>query len=98
LRLVGGRLNRCSKRPRGGAAAAARRKRRLFANARGRFRTRGRNSTATARGTRWLTQDTCKGTLTRVMQGRVTVRDLVKRRNLTLGKGGRYLARAPKRR
>ena len=75
------------------------RSRRLLGNTRrGRFRTRGRNSTATVRGTIWLTKDTCKGTLTVVRKGVVVVRDLRKRRTRTLRKGGRYLARAAKRR
>jgi Tol biopolymer transport system component len=84
-----------------GATAAGRRarSRRLLGNTRrGRFRTRGRNSTATVRGTKWLTKDTCAGTLTAVRQGVVVVRDLRKRRTRTLRKGQRYLARAPKRR
>jgi hypothetical protein len=79
-------------------AGKRRKSRRLFANARGRFRTRGRNSTATVRGTQWLTKDSCKGTLTSVRKGTVVVRDLRKGRKLTLKKGQRYLARAPKRR
>jgi hypothetical protein len=41
----------------------------------GRFRTRGRNSVATVRGTRWLTRETSAGTLTRVAEGAVEVRD-----------------------
>jgi hypothetical protein len=98
LRMRGAGLNRCSKLPKGGAAAARRRSRSLFANARGRFRTRGRNSTATVRGTKWLQKDTCKGTLTRVTRGSVLVRDLTKRRNVRLKKGQKYLARPPKRR
>ena len=84
-----------------GARAAGRRSRsrRLLGNTRrGRFRTRGRNSTATVRGTKWLTKDTCAGTLTVVRQGVVQVRDLRKRRTRTRRKGQRYLARAPKRR
>ena len=99
LRLTGGG-NFKSACARGGGASAAggRPSRRLFARGRGRFRTRGRNSTATVRGTAWLTKDTCKGTLTSVRQGKVRVRDLRKRRNVTLRKGQRYLARAPKRR
>jgi hypothetical protein len=99
LRMTGGGLKRCSsKRPRGGAAAArARRGRRLFANVRGRFRTRGRHSVATVRGTRYLVKDTCKGTLTQVRAGTVSVRDLVKHRTVKLKAGGRYFARAPKR-
>ena len=38
---------------------------------RGRFRTRGSNSVATTRGTFWLTQERCKGTLTKVYEGAV---------------------------
>jgi hypothetical protein len=99
LRMRGAGLSKCSKLPKGGAAAAGRRRSRsLFANARGRFRTRGRNSTATVRGTAWVQKDTCKGTLTRVTSGSVLVRDLTKRRNIRLKKGQKYLARPPKRR
>jgi hypothetical protein len=76
------------------SASAARRTRRLSGNAHGRFRTRGRYSTATVRGTQWLVKDTCKNTLTLVRQGTVVVADLVKHKNVTLKKGQRYLARA----
>jgi hypothetical protein len=98
LRLTGGGLNACSKLPRGGAASARRRGRRLFSSVRGRFRTRGRNSAATVRGTKWLTTDTCSGTLTVVRQGVVVVRDFTKRRTVVVRKGNRYFARAPRRR
>ena len=40
----------------------------------GRFRTHGANSVATVRGTRWLTEDRCDGTRTRVVEGAVDVR------------------------
>jgi hypothetical protein len=68
--------------------------RRLWSNARGRFRTVGRSSAATVRGTIWLTQDRCDGTLTRVRRGRVVVRDFRARRTITLTAGEQYLARA----
>ncbi len=42
--------------------------RRLFGNAKGRFRTSGRNAAATVRGTRWSVQDRCDGTLVKVQQ------------------------------
>jgi hypothetical protein len=58
----------------------------------GRFRTHGRNSHATVRGTRWLVADTCKGTLTRVTAGSVVVRDTVRHKRLVLDAGERYLA------
>jgi len=59
----------------------------------GRFRTRGRNSVATVRGTRWSTRETCAGTVTRVMQGAVDVRDLRLGRTVTVRAGHAYLAR-----
>ena len=61
------------------SAAAQRRSRRkvrrLWADGRGRFRTRGRYSAATVRGTRWLTEDRCDGTVTMVERGEVVVED-----------------------
>jgi hypothetical protein len=59
----------------------------------GRFETRGRGSVATVRGTRWLTQDTCAGTRTRVAAGAVAVRDLRTHRTVVVRKGHEYLAR-----
>src|SRR3954470_15451192 len=60
----------------------------------GRFRTHGRNSVTTVRGTRWLTEDRCSGTLTRVTKGAVDVRDKRAKRTLTVRAGHSYLARA----
>ena len=68
--------------------------RRLRANARGRFRTRRRHSAATVRGTVWVTTDRCDGTLTQVKRGKVTVRDLRRKRTITLTAGKSYLAKA----
>ena len=48
----------------------------LWGNGRGRFRTRGRYGAATVRGTKWLTDDRCDGTLVRVKRGKVGVKDL----------------------
>jgi hypothetical protein len=91
MTLTGGGVDGCAK----GKARAAKSSphRQLTVNAHGRFRTRGRFSTATVRGTQWLTKDSCSGTLTIVRSGSVIVRDLVKRKNITLKKGQRYLAR-----
>jgi hypothetical protein len=58
----------------------------------GRFRTHGRNSHATVRGTRWQVTDRCDGTLTRVPQGSVVVRDTVRNKRVVLEAGDRYLA------
>ena len=96
LRLKGSSFRRCRTRPRGKGAVAARRRviRRLRGNARGRFRTRGRHSAATVRGTRWVVEDRCDGTLTRVFRGRVAVRDFRRKKTIVVKAGKRYLARA----
>jgi hypothetical protein len=52
-------------------ANAARRGGRLFGSGKGRFRTRGRNSSATVRGTTWITEDTCQGTTITNVNGEV---------------------------
>jgi Ca2+-binding RTX toxin-like protein len=99
LRLKGGNFGRCERATiRGGATAAQlsrRTIRRLRANARGRFRTRGRHSAATVRGTIFTVVDRCDGTLTRVRRGVVVVRDFRLRRTIRVRAGRSYLARAP---
>jgi hypothetical protein len=100
--LRGGNFSVCGTRGRGLARARAaiavqarkRPKRRLWARDRGgRFRTHGRNSVATVRGTRWVTTDTCTGTRTTVTSGSVSVRDLRTERTVIVRKGKTYLAR-----
>jgi hypothetical protein len=60
----------------------------------GRFRTRGRYSAATVRGTIWTTEDRCDGTLTVVKRGSVNVRDFRRRKTITVHAGHSYLAKA----
>jgi streptogramin lyase len=59
----------------------------------GRFRSHGQNSVATVRGTLWLTKETCAGTLTRVKEGAVAVRDLRRQRTVVVRAGHSYLVR-----
>jgi Tol biopolymer transport system component len=66
----------------------------LWGNGKGNFETFGRYAAATVRGTYWLTQDTCAGTLVRVRSGTVTVLDRVRHRTVTVGAGKSYFARA----
>jgi hypothetical protein len=97
LSMTGGGLSSCSKLPRGGSArviAARGRKRSLFSQVTGRYRTRGRNSSATVRGTTYEMTDTCGGTRTKVIEGTVTVRDFRLRKNRTVTAGHSYFARA----
>ncbi len=86
----------------GASAAAARKRKRggksvlggLWGNGKGTFRTDGKYSSATVRGTIWLTQDRCDGTLTTVKRGVVSVRDFKRRRTVSVKAGHSYLARA----
>ena len=106
LELRGGRFGRCPAVKARGASALARAAgatrdsgrrrvvRRLWGKDRhARFRTEGRDSTASVRGTLWSTTDRCDGTVTRVKEGKVLVRDLHRKRNVLLGAGDSYLAR-----
>ncbi len=96
LPLKGSSFRACAARAGQASAALSRRViRRMRSSASGRFRTRGRYSAATVRGTIWQTIDRCDGTLTKVTRGTVVVRDFRKRRNITVRAGKSYLARAP---
>ena len=96
LPLKGSSFRSCAARAGRASAALSRRViRRIRGNASGRYRTRGRYSAATVRGTIWDTIDRCDGTLTKVRRGIVVVRDFRKRRNITVRAGKSYLARAP---
>jgi hypothetical protein len=80
-----------------GRASAAQKKpksRKLWGDGKGKFRTKGRYSAATIRGTRWLVTDTCTTTRTRVTQASVNVRDTVRGRTVIVRKGKSYTARA----
>ena len=87
----------CAKANRATIAAKKKKKRRLWGDGKGRFRTKGKHSAATVVGTQWLVEDRCTSTLTRVVRGRVTVRDFVKRKTVIVRAGKRYTARAKRR-
>jgi hypothetical protein len=74
-------------------AKKKKKKRRLWGDGKGRFRTKGQFSSATVRGTKWLVEDHCTSTLTRVKRGRVAVRDFVKHKTVIVKAGKRYTAR-----
>jgi hypothetical protein len=93
------------KRARAAIVAAAKKKKKkgpksvlgkLWGNGKGKFRTTGKYSSATVRGTIWLTQDECDGTLTKVRRGTVRVFDRRKKKTVTVKTGHTYLARAPR--
>ena len=89
----------CRPNRRGKIVSSRARSRKLWGRTRrGRYRTRGRHSVATVRGTIWLQKDTCRSTTTLVREGTVIVRDLAKRKNVRIKRGRRYVARARARR
>jgi hypothetical protein len=78
------------------AALSSRTLQLLHASAHGKFRTSGRYSAATVRGTIWSVADRCDGTLTRDITDSVVVNDFVHHRTIVLHAGQSYLARAPR--
>ena len=66
----------------------------LWGSGKGKFRTSGKYSSATVRGTIWLVQDRCEGTLTKVTRGTVQVADFRRHKTVTVKAGHSYLARA----
>ena len=101
LRLVGGNFKaKCGTATRTTAGLSAQAKktpvRRLWGKGKGRFRTRGRYSSGTVRGTNWITTDFCDGTDTRVVAGIVRVYDLVAKKWILLKAGESYFAKAGK--
>lgn len=60
----------------------------------GKYRTHGRNSVAIVRGTEWTTAETCAGTLTRVIEGSVSVSNRRTGKKKLVRAGHAYLARS----
>jgi hypothetical protein len=76
------------------AVKARKRRRRLWGSGHGSYATSGGGGTGSVRGTTWLTQDTCKGTLFRVAEGLgITVTDNRLKKQIDLGPGQSYFAR-----
>jgi hypothetical protein len=101
INLVGeASRSQCASARGAGAAAVSKKKGphavlgKLWGNGKGKFRTNGKYSSATVRGTVWLTTDRCDGTLTTVKRGTVSVRDLRRHKTVTVKAGRSYLARA----
>ena len=69
--------------------------RKLWTDAHGSFSTRGNYAAATVRGTEWLTEDLCGGTLIHVATDRVAVINRVNHRHVIVKAGHSYLAKAP---
>jgi hypothetical protein len=97
LKLTGGDLGRCKRMARDLAGPLAREARRppqrhLWGSGHGSFRTTGAEASASVRGTIWLTQDDCAGTLVRVKRGVVSVLDRVRHQTIVVHAGHKYFA------
>ncbi len=91
LTLTGGDFASCAK-TRSLSATDKHPVRQLWGSGKGTFRTTGRYSAATVRGTVWLTQDRCDGTLTSVVEGVVDVLDTSLNKTVAVSPGQSYLA------
>jgi hypothetical protein len=91
------KLTGCTAKGKASTAAKKKKKRRLWGDGKGRFTTKGKHSAATVVGTKWLVEDRCTSTLTRVARGKVKVRDFAKHKTVLVKKGHSYIARAKRR-
>jgi len=90
LALAGGDFAVC-KRQTAGVTQSPTIVRTLWGNGEGQFRTDGRFAAATVRGTIWLTEDRCDGTLVLVKRGTVSVLDEVRHKLVVVRAGHSYL-------
>ena len=91
LRLKGSSFSNCDAETVGSRVFPSRRSKRVIralgGSTTGRFRTRGRHSAATVRGTTWGTIDRCDGTLTWITRGSVAVREFRRKRTVVVRAG-----------
>jgi DNA-binding beta-propeller fold protein YncE len=80
---------------RAAAASGSHVVRKLWANAHGKFSTKGNYAAGAVQGTEWLTEDLCDGTYIKVTRDKVAVTNLVNHRKVEVKVGHHYLAKAP---
>jgi hypothetical protein len=71
----------------GTTAARAARRHRLFGRAHGHFRSRAHGSSATSRGTTWEIEETCEGTATAVVHGKIDIHDFARDALVPIARG-----------
>jgi hypothetical protein len=74
-------------------AASTSKKKSLWLNGKGNFKTRGKRASAILRGTEWYTEDTGSQTTVKVTEGKVAVRDFVKKKTVLVTQGHSYTAK-----
>jgi hypothetical protein len=85
----------CPKANRATGSQRKKKKRRLWGNATGNFRTRGRYGSAVNTGTKWMVEDRCDRTIFKVEQGTIAVSRNGSRRTVRVKAGRRYTVRRP---
>ena len=85
----------CPKAATARAATGKKRKRRLWGDATGNFRTRGRYGSAVNSGTKWMVEDHCDSTVFRVDRGVILVSKTGSRKTVRVKAGHQYRIRAP---
>lgn len=94
FRLIKGDFGACKRKTSSAASSTAVKPvRQLWGNGKGRFRTRGRYSSATVRGTYWLVADRCDGPLTQVRRGTVDAFDFPLNQIFKVRPGHTHLAK-----
>jgi len=88
------KLTGCKAKGKASIAKKKVKKRRLWGDGKGRFQTKGKRSAATVVGTKWMVEDRCTSTLTRVARGKVKVTDFGKHKTVLVKAGKKYVARA----
>jgi streptogramin lyase len=96
LRLTGSSFKNCKNARKLAGSDKHGPPRQLWGTGKGKFRTKGRYSVTSVRGTTWYTADSCSGTIARVTRGSVDVADLLRNRNLHVARGHGYVAKAPR--
>lgn len=91
LKLEGAKFGSCPRSSR--QAKSSKKLARLWGSGGGRHRTKGRGGAGTVRGTIWLTEERCDGTLFKVKEGVLAVRDYGRKETVVLRAGEQYLAR-----
>jgi hypothetical protein len=96
IALRGGDFSSCNGAPAGRLSRGSSAGRHLWAHDDGgKFKTSAKGSVATVRGTTWYTADTCEGTVTHVLHGKVMVRERGTGRQRLLSSGQSFLAHYP---
>jgi hypothetical protein len=95
LSLAGGAPSGCTASSTSANMAVSRTVRRLWGNGHGNFRTTGRYASATVRGTKWLTEDSCTGTLVKVDRGVVAVENTRTHKTVLVRAGHSSVVRSP---